>query len=321
MNLSTRVGSIHFANPLILASGNITETPRFFLKAKEFGCAAMVTRTLREHISSERLKIPHPHLVVVDSHIVLNCESVNRRPWVDWRNRWAQVVQDSGSPLIISLSGRDITSCRNLIYSFDELSVDAYEINISCPHSGILRGDLNIDIEHLHKLLNCIRGITKTPIWIKLSYSSLLIKMALEAEKLGADAIVCTNTIGPGLLLDIKTGKPKLGIKGGAGGVSGKAIFPIALWCVSQLSQSVRIPVIGVGGIYTAEDVIQMMMVGASAVQIYTRAVLGGPKIFKEIIDGLIKFLEEHPEFHRLSDIIDIFHKDNDYQSKREHYE
>ena len=311
MNIRTNVGSVHFTTPLILASGRITETPQFFLKAKQFGCAGMVTRTLRENVTSERLNIPTPRMVIFDSNTMLNCEVGNIHPWTDWRDKWAQEIKNSGSPLIISLSGRDIDSCRGLIHAFDKLSIDAYEINISCPHSGVLHGDLNIDIGHLCELLRCIRNTTETPIWVKLSYSSFLVKMAIEAEKLGADAIVCTNTIGPGLLLDIETVRPKLGIKGGAGGVSGKAIFPIALWCVSRLYQSVRIPIIGVGGIYTAEDVIQMMMAGASAVQIYTRAALEGPRIFREIIDGIGKFLKRHAEYHCLSDIIGIFHRNN----------
>lgn len=71
--------------------------------------------------------------------------------------------------------------------------------------------------------------------------------MAKKAEELGADAIVCTNTIGPGLIIDTRTGIPKLGVKNGAGGVSGKAIFPIALRCVYELSRSVQIPIVGVG--------------------------------------------------------------------------
>jgi len=96
--------------------------------------------------------------------------------------------------------------------------------------------------------------------------------MAQQAEELGANAIVCTNSIGPGMLIDTKTAKPKLGIKSGGGGVTGKAIFPIALWCVHQLSETLGIPVVGCGGIFTADDVIQMLMAGASAVQLLHRA-------------------------------------------------
>ncbi len=317
MNIGTRVGNINFATPVILASGRITETPRFFLKAKQFGCAGMVTRTLREYVSPERLNIPVPRSIVLSPDIMLNCESGNEHPWTDWRDKWIGEVKNSGSPLVISLSGRDIAGCQKLIRVFDEQQVDAYEINVSCPHSGAIRGNLNVDIKHLRKLLPLLRTTTDVPIWVKFSYSSFLIKMAKESEGLGADAIVCTNTIGPGLLLDIETSKPKLGAEGGAGGVSGKAIFPIALWCVSQLYQSVKIPIVGVGGIYTAEDVIQMMMAGASAVQIYTQAALKGPKIFKEVVNGLNGFLERHTEYNYLSDIIGVFHRNKKHPPGR----
>jgi NAD-dependent dihydropyrimidine dehydrogenase PreA subunit len=156
--------------------------------------------------------------------------------------------------------------------------------------------------------MELVRPVTRTPIWIKLSYSTLLFQMAEMAERLGADAIVCTNSIGPGLLLDIETGRPKLGIKGGLGGVTGKAIFPIALACVYGISQRVSIPVVGVGGVQTAEDAIQMFMAGASAVQLYTAPALHGPKVFSEIMEGLEFFSSRHPEYRTISDMVGVAH-------------
>lgn len=304
--LSTQVGKVELQTPLLLASGYITETPDFFLKARQYGCSGMVTRSLKQHVPPERTQIPAPRYAVFGQDSMLNCEWSNERPWTDWINNGVNQVKRTGCPIIISLSGRDLDGCCNLIISFDALGVDAYEINISCSHSGVLHGNLNIDVLYIQKLMEKVRSITATPIWIKLSYSSLLVPMANEAEKFGADAIVCTNSIGPGMLIDTETAKPKLGIKGGGGGVTGKAIFPIALWCVHQLSQVLTIPVVGCGGISTADHVIQMLMAGASAVQLYTAPALKGPIIFQRIVDGLQKFLAGQAEHASVKDLIGL---------------
>lgn len=306
MSLKTRIGSVCLQTPLLLASGYITETPEFFKKAQPYGCSGMVTRSLREYTPPERSKNPAPRYAVFGQNSMLNCEWSNEKPWTDWRDGGVRQVKDTGGAIIISLSGRDLESCCNLIKAFDELDVDAYEINISCPHSGALYGNLNIDVFHLEQLMKKVRGITKTPIWIKLSYSNILLSIAKRAEDLGADAIVCTNSIGPGMLIDTKTAKPKLGIKDGGGGLSGKAIFPIALWCVYQLSQNLTIPIVGCGGIFTADDVIQMLMAGARAVELYTAPALKGPTVFKHITAGLRRFLMENPQYTSIDDLIGL---------------
>ena len=258
--LTTQIGRIKLCTPLLLASGYITETSDFFLKASNYGCSGMITRSLKKQIPEERVNVPAPRYAVFDHDSMLNCEWGNERPWTFWKSNGVPLVKKTGYPIVISLSGRDVDSCSYLIESFDEIGVDAFEINVSCSHSGTLHGNLNVDVEHLQHLMESVRSITKTPIWIKLSYSNLLLFMAKEAEKLGADAIVCTNSIGPGMLIDTATGKPKLGIMGGGGGVTGKAIFPIALWCVHQLFQTVNLPIVGCGGIFTADQTIQMIM-------------------------------------------------------------
>ncbi len=312
MSLKTQVGNISLQTPLLLASGYITETPEFFLRAQPYGCSGMITRSLKQHVPPERSRITSPRYAIFDTDSMLNCEWGNEKPWTDWQDHGIRQVKETGCPIIISLSGRDLDSCCYLFQVFDEMSVDAFEINISCSHSGALHGNLNVDLLHLEQLMKRVRGVTKTPIWIKLSYSNLLIPMAKQAEELGADVVVCTNSIGPGMLIDTKTTKPKLGIKGGGGGVTGKAIFPIALWCVHQLSETLRIPVVGCGGIFTADNVIQMLMAGASAVQLYTAPALKGPTVFRKITAGLQRFFVENPKYDSINDLIGLTFKKMD---------
>lgn len=289
--LECSVGSVKLSNPLLLASGHITENTEFFLKTE--ACAGMVTRSLKEFPPPERKNTPAPRYVVFDNgHSMLNCEWGNSTPWTYWRDQGVAEVKNAAGAMIVSLSGRDIESCCNLIREFDMLDVDAYEINISCSHSGAIHGNLNINFDHAEELLAKIRPLTKTPIWLKLSYSSYLTDMAKLVENWGADAIVCTNSIGPGMFIDTENAIPKLGIMGGAGGVTGRAIFPIALNCVYKLAQTVSIPIVGSGGITTADDALQMLMAGASAVQLYTEPALNGPQVFTKIANGLEKYLD-----------------------------
>ncbi len=302
--LETNIGGLVLNSPLLLASGQITETPDFFLQTDKYACAGMVTRSLRENPPPERANTPAPRYVIFDNgRSMLNCEWSNSEPWTTWYSEGIEKVRSRDGALILSLSGRDITSCCNLIRAFDETSVSAFEINVSCSHSGAIHGNMNTDIEHLKKLLRSVGILTNKQIWIKLSYSSVLLEMAKIAEAFGADAIVCTNSIGPGLFIDTETGLPKLGIKGGAGGVSGEAIFPIALGCVYRLAQTVRIPIIGAGGISDADHVIQMLMAGASAVQLYTAPALRGPGVFSDIRKDLVSYLEAHGYEH-IEDIV-----------------
>ena len=88
--------------------------------------------------------------------------------------------------------------------------------------------------------------------------------------------------------------------------MTGKAIFPIALWCVHQLAGNLTIPIVGCGGIFTADDVVQMLMAGASAVQLYTAPALKGPLVFKRIHAGLQKFISENPEYTSVQDLIGV---------------
>lgn len=310
--LRTKVGTVELSSPLLLASGHITETSDFYVKTNqlwpvELSCAGMVTRSLKEVVPLERAQTPAPRYAVFDDgKSMLNCEWGNSVPWQYWRDYGVENVKKIDGRIIISLSGRDITGCARLIEVFDRVKVDAFEINISCSHSGALHGNLNVDAQHLLELMRKIRPLTKIPIWIKLSFSSSLVYMARMAESLGADAIVCTNSIGPGLLIDTESGLPKLGIKDGAGGVTGRAIFPIALNCVYKLAHTIDIPIVGSGGVTCADDVVQMLMAGASAVQIYTAPALQGPEFFGKLHCELEEFFAEHPQYESVESIIGL---------------
>lgn len=203
--------------------------------------------------------------------------------------------------VIANISGFSVDEyvhCCSLIDK--ESQVGIIEVNVSCPNvkcGGIAFGT---DPKNVFEVTKAIKEVTTKPVYIKLSPNVTdIVSIAKSAEDAGADGISLVNTF-LGMRIDLNTGKPV--IANVMGGVSGPAIFPIALRMVYQVSRAVKIPVIGMGGISTAEDVIEMMYAGAKAVQVGS-ANLKNPYVCKEIIENLSKVMERYG-IKDLNDII-----------------
>ncbi|MCI0623969.1 MAG: dihydroorotate dehydrogenase [Acidobacteria bacterium] len=175
-----------------------------------------------------------------------------------------------------------------------------YEINISCPNvkkGGIVYGS---DPAATHEVVKAIKQVASRPVIVKLSPNVTDIAlMARAAQDAGADALSLINTL-LGMSVDAETGRPRLGNL--TGGLSGPAIKPVALRMVYQVVQAVKIPVIGIGGIRTAEDALEFLMAGAKAVEVGT-ANFFDPAASVKIIDGLAAFCQRR-SIHKLGTIV-----------------
>jgi dihydroorotate dehydrogenase subfamily 1 len=290
--LATELLGVRLANPLLLGSGGLGEDAPRLLRFLKAGAGAAVTRTLRGDAYRERGAFPSPHIALGPRLAsMINCEWGNRTGYEYWLTEGLSQAL-SGGPVVVSLSGRNIEDCVELARRFDGSDAFAFEINVSCSHSGAAFGRIGEDPTHVGALVAKLKQHVRTPIIVKLGHSVLMTQVALVAEAQGADAISITNSIGPGLDVQLETGRPVLGISSGLGGLSGRAIFPIALACVAAVAENVKIPVIGVGGISSYQDVLKMLMVGASAVQIYTEAFVRGPLVFSKIASDLSAYLD-----------------------------
>ena len=173
----------------------------------------------------------------------------------------------------------------------DQPVIKAYELNISCPnvkHGGIGLGTKPELAAHVTKI--CKEAATK-PVYVKLSpYVTDIVEIAKAVEEAGADGIVLINTL-MGMRINLKTGKPLLANV--TGGLSGPAIKPVALRMVYQVAQAVNIPIIGVGGITCAEDVLEFLNAGASAVEVGAQNFVD-PYVCPKIIEDLPKVLEKY---------------------------
>ncbi|MEM4769893.1 MAG: 4Fe-4S binding protein [Desulfurococcaceae archaeon] len=159
------------------------------------------------------------------------------------------------------------------------------------------------DYKPIVEAAKALRESVSIPIFAKLSpFTPNIPELVKELESVGVDGLVATNTIGPALSIDVETGLPIVGGPGGYGWMSGPALKPLALAIVAEIAKNTKLPVIGVGGIFRGVDVVEYFMVGASAVQICTAALIEGPGVFKRILRELEDWLKRHG----YSSILDI---------------
>ena len=206
-------------------------------------------------------------------------------------------------PLIANISGFSEEDYVKLADAMDkEPQVGIIEVNVSCPnvHNGGMA--FGTDPESAAKITKAVKNAASKPVFIKLSPNVTdITEIARACESAGADGLSLINTV-LGMRIDIKSRKPVLANK--VGGFSGPAVFPIAVRMVWQVAHAVNIPIIGMGGIASADDVIEMMMAGASAVQVGA-ANLRDPYACKKIIEGLPSAMDRL-NIEKLEDIIGI---------------
>ena len=289
-NLKVKIGKITLKNPVILASG----TAGFAKELKELidvnKLGALVTKTIT---LKKREGNPPPRVCETPSGL-LNSIGLDNDGLKNFLFEKIPYLEKLELPIIVSVSGDDISEFEKITEELSKIPcVSGIEVNLSCPnvvHQGTKFSLLAQDEKAVGKIMSRLRKSTKLTLIAKLSPNVTDIKtIAKSAEKAGSDAISLINTY-PGMLVDIGTMKPKLGNV--TGGLSGPAIKPLALKCVHDVYNSVSIPVIGGGGIMRAEDAVEFILCGASAVQVGT-ANFVNPKAPIEIIKGIKKYLEE----------------------------
>ena len=208
-------------------------------------------------------------------------------------------------PIIANISGFSVDEykyCCERINKEDQ--VEIIEVNISCPnvHAGGMAFGTSPDAAA--EVTKAVKEVTDKPVYMKLSPNvTSITEIALACEAAGADGISLINTL-LGMRIDIRRRRPVIANK--MGGFSGPAIFPVALRMVYQVYEAVNIPIIGMGGVATAEDVIEMMMAGASAVEVGAQNLVD-PFACPKIIERLPKVCEEL-KIERLADIIGMAH-------------
>lgn len=210
----------------------------------------------------------------------------------------AEVYKDQ---VIANVGGHSVADYVNTVVKFNDCeTVFAIELNISCPNVSGGGMAFGVDPDTAYTLVSEVKKVCKKPLIVKLSPNVTdIVAMAKAVEKAGADAISLINTM-VGMRINLKTGTPIISIK--KGGYSGPGIYPVALRMVYEVSHAVNIPVIGMGGISNAYEVLEMMYAGASLVMIGAQNLVD-PYACKKIIDDLPKVMDEY-QIKNLQDII-----------------
>lgn len=290
MNLSTEVAGISLKNPLMPASGPLTGDHRKMLALEAMGVGAMVTKT----ISTVAAKVPRP-CIVADKDFVINTELWSEFPPDMWFEEFLpQYKKSSSLPLIVSL-GYSPEDLRKLVPLFSRFA-DAFELS-----THYVADDPSL----MKELVSAVKEGTDKPVFLKFDPSVPdPAEMAKAVQDSGGDGIVAINSLGPVYPLDRRVNRSFLGSSDGFGWISGPVIKKLSLSSVRRIREGCSLPIIGVGGIQSADDVIDFLSCGASAVQMLSGALIKGKDLFKRIVDALPSALEKRG-FDSVIDAID----------------
>ncbi len=286
-DLGVEIAGVYFNNPIIAASGTVGFGHEYseFYPLSVFGGISCKGTTLKERPGNPPPRIAETPMGMLNA-VGLQNPGVehfiqNDLPWLKKQN----------TVVIANVAGSTQDDYCKMAEILSETDIDMIELNISCPNVKEGGVQFGTSCESVGAITKAVRKYCKKPLIIKLSPNvSDIASIAKAAESEGADAVSLINTL-TGMRIDINTRKPI--IKNITGGMSGPAVFPVAVRMVWQVKNAVSIPVIGMGGVTTWKDAVEIMMAGADAIQIGT-ALFTDPYAPIKIADGLNQYLDSH---------------------------
>ena len=295
-NMKVNIGGIEIKNPVMTASGTFGYASEFDELMDLNRLGAIVVKGL----SLEPSKGNPPPRIVETPCGMLNAIGLENVGLAAFVKKKLPFLRRLDTPIFVNVYGKSTEEYAELAARLEDIDgVSGIEVNISCPNvksGGMAFGAYP---ESAAEVIRAIRKQIAKPLMVKLSPNVTdITEIAKSVEAEGADSISLINTI-TGMAIDIETRRPKIGNI--TGGLSGPAIKPVALRMVWQLAQTVKVPVVGIGGIMTAKDALEFLIAGAVAVQIGTANFIN-PHATTDIIDGIETFLMER----NISDISDI---------------
>ena len=277
-----------FKNPIVPASGTFGFGYEFaaYYDINILGSIALKGTTLNPRYGN-----PLPRIAECPAGLINSIGLQN--PGVDKvvSEELVKLKKVYNAEVIVNVGGHSVNEYVQTVEKFNSCdNVFAVELNISCPNVSGGGMAFGVDPDIAYSLVSQVRKVCKKPLIVKLSPNvTSIVDMALEVEKEGADAIYLINKL-VGMRIDLKTGKPIISVK--KGGYSGPGIFPVALNMIYEVSKAVKIPLIGMGGVTSAYDVIEMMYAGASLVMVGSQNLVD-PYACQKIISDLPKVMKE----------------------------
>lgn len=298
MNTKVNLAGVELKNPVMTASGT-------FGSGAEYGEMVDLNR-LGAVVTKGVANIPwpgNPTPRIAETYGgMINAIGLQNPGYEVFAKRDIPYLKQFDTKIIVNVCGKTMEDYIDVVEKLSDEPVDMLEINISCPNvkeGGIAFGQ---DPKAVEAITREVKKYAKQPVIMKLSPNVTSIsEMAKAVEAGGADAISLINTL-TGMKIDIN--RKTFALANKTGGVSGPAIHPIAVRMVYEAANAVNVPIIGMGGIETAEDAIEMLLVGASAVSVGT-ANFYNPNVTMEIVDGIARYMEQN-HFASVQDMVGI---------------
>ena len=295
-DLSVNVAGVEFKNPIIPASGAFGFGREY---ENLYPLSTLGGISVKGMTFHERAGNPAPRIAETPSGMLNSVGLQN--PGIDYFiEHELPYLLTKDTKIIANVAGSTVEDCVTIAQKLESTKIDMIELNISCPNvkqGGVAFG---VNPDSAHDITKKVRAVSSKPLMVKLSPNVTdITEIARAVEAGGADAVSLINTV-LGMRININTKRPILA--NNVGGLSGPAVFPIAVRMVWQVANAVNIPIIGMGGISKWQDVVEMMMAGASAVQIGA-ALFANPMAPVEIIEGLENYLKQN-NIDKLSSIV-----------------
>ena len=284
MNLSVNIGSLKLRNPVMNASGTFgLYDYKDVIDFSKLGAVVSKSVTL-----DPRQGNPPPRIAEVQSGI-LNAVGIQNDGALDFVKNKLPKMKDIDVNLIVSVSNLKVADYKKSTEILESANgIAAYEVNVSCPNLETGGTAFGMSCQETYNVVKSVKDVATRPVIVKLSPNVTdIVEIAKYAVDAGADALTVANTY-IGMAVDLKTRRPKLGNI--TGGLSGPAIKPLTMRLVYAIKKAIDIPIIASGGIMTAEDALEYLMIGASAVQVGTMN-FTRPDIMIDIIEGIKKFM------------------------------
>ncbi|HEY7838762.1 MAG TPA: dihydroorotate dehydrogenase [Terriglobales bacterium] len=288
MDLRVTIAGVELQNPVLAASGTFGYGTEFedIVDLKKLG--GVVTKGLSLHPMPGN---PSPRLLETTAGMLnsVGLQNIGAQAFVETR---LPRLRQLGVMVVANVFGESVEEYLEVIGILNQgEGIAAYELNVSCPNTsrgGIVFG---ADAEVLTELVQAAKAAARRPLWVKLSPNvTSIATLAQAAERAGADALTVANTF-LGMAIDADARRPRFARV--VAGLSGPAIKPLALRLVFETARAVSIPVVGVGGISTAQDAAEFLLAGASAIQIGTMN-FWDPKATDNVLSGLRRFCRRH---------------------------
>jgi dihydroorotate dehydrogenase subfamily 1 len=274
--LSTRLFGIELQSPFIVGSGPLSFDGSAIVRAHRAGAGAVTTKTIRD----ESAKNAFPHLAVAGRDSLINAEKWSDLSGDIWVGREIPMAKDAGAVVIASI-GHTAIEVERWVGRVDEAGADIIEL-------------VSYDAADLVPMVMTAKRLCHKPVLAKISPNWADPAACAEAAcAAGADGITAMDSVGPVLRIDIRSARPLMGGENGSGWLSGAAIKPIALRYVAEIAARCHRPIVGTGGVIGAEDAVEMLMAGATAVGICTALILRGIGYIEDLCGSLAALMGE----------------------------